>query len=357
MIFEEVVKICEKTLLNEAKRLYGLLNVSFQLVGSHEGGRNVVYRCVENEENSWILRISYLNDRNLEELLGEAEFIRYLYEHKGNVANVISSINNNLVEVIKEQGNTFYLCLFEKAKGKQLAENNYQYREGVSIKEYYYNSGKVLGKLHQLSKEYTPEHRRYSYYDKYSIEYIKELIPDTFLLLKEKLYQLIHQLEELPRDSEVFGLVHFDYNDGNYMIDYNTGDLTVYDFDNSCYCWYLYDLADLWCNGMGWTQFEADKNKRKQFMEEYFKTVLEGYQSETKISTQMMDQFPLLIQMTVMETIVDAFEEMRNNGEEIECDENLSYYIKCIEEEIPYYGFFDEIYSCEAPFEYESRED
>lgn len=44
-----------------------------------------------------------------------------------------------------------------------LVENNYQYREGVPITEYYYNCGKVLGKMHQLSKGYTPVHSRYDF--------------------------------------------------------------------------------------------------------------------------------------------------------------------------------------------------
>jgi hypothetical protein len=41
-----------------------------------------------------------------------------------------------------------------------------------------------------------------------------------------------------------------------------------------------------------------------------------------------------------MEGIIDAFEVMRNNGEEPECDEELSYRIKCMEDDIPYMGFF-----------------
>ncbi|MGE7624052.1 phosphotransferase [Viridibacillus sp. NPDC096237] len=150
-------------------------------------------------------------------------------------------------------------------------------------------------------------------------------------------------------------MVHFDYNDGNYSIDFDTGQITVYDFDNSCYCWYMFDLAGLWTHGVGWIQFEPDAGKRKKFMDNYFETVLEGYKSETRIENSILDKLPLFIQVTVMEGIVDAFEVMRNNGEEPECDEELSYLIKCLEDDIPYKGFFHEIYSCEEPFECEER--
>jgi hypothetical protein len=78
-------------------------------------------------------------------------------------------------------------------------------------------------------------------------------------------------------------------------------------------------------------------------------------QAETEIDNSMLDKLPLFIKATLMESIVDAFEVMRNNGEEPECDEELSYLIKCLEDDIPYKGFFHEIYSWEEPFEYEER--
>ena len=90
-------------------------------------------------------------------------------------------------------------------------------------------------------------------------------------------------------------------------------------------------------------------------MDEYFETVLAGYRSETRIENSMVDTLPFFIKVTLMERIVDKFEWMRNNGEEIKCDEALSYCIKCLEDDIPYMGFFHEMYSTEEPFAYEKR--
>lgn len=268
---------------------------------------------------------------------------------------MISSRMGNLLEEITYNGHTFFACLFEKAKGKLLAENNYQYREGAPLTEYFYNCGKTLGRLHHISKGYTPVHRRYSFFDKYNAEYIHALIPDSLSLLKDKMVELLRTLQELDKDGESFGLIHFDFNDGNYSIDFATGQITVYDFDNSCFGWYMYDLADLWTHGVGWIQFEPDADKRQKFMEDYFETVLAGYRSETRIEKSMLDKLPLFLKVTLMEGIVDIFEIMRNNGEDPECDEGLSYRIKCLEDDIPFRGFFHEIYSCENPFEYEER--
>ncbi|SFS66198.1 Ser/Thr protein kinase RdoA involved in Cpx stress response, MazF antagonist [Paenibacillus sp. BC26] len=335
--------------------MYGLEGYAIKPVRAHLGGRNVVYTCEREGSDAKVLRIAFLNDRNREDFLSELEYVRYLFAHGGHVSDVVNSLNGNLLEEIIHLNQPFFICLFKKAPGKMLADNHYRYRDGVPITEYYYNCGKVLGKLHQVSKGYTPVQRRYSFNDKYNAEYIGTLVPASLPLLKEKLLGLLRTLEGLEKNNDSFGMVHFDYNDGNYSIDYDNGQITVYDFDNSCYCWYMFDLASLWTNGMGWIQFEPDVGKRIKFMDDYYDTVLAGYRSETGIEDAMLAHLPLFIQVNLMENIMDAFEVMRNNGEEPECDEELSYRIKCLEDDIPYMGFFDAIYSYEEPFEFEKR--
>lgn len=355
MTRNEVIKICDESLLSTISKLYGLEEYQSGLISPHDGGRNIVYICEKEGLKSKILRISYLNDRHLEDYLGELEYIKYLFNHGGSVSNVISSLNGNIIEKVSFNGNTFFVCLFEKAKGKKLVENNYKYREGAEITEYYYNCGKTLGKLHQLSKEYTPLQSRYNFFDKYNENYIDELIPDTLSLLKTKLKEHIKTLKNLSRNRDNFGMVHFDYNDGNYSIDFDNGQITVYDFDNSCFSFYMFDLASLWTNGFGWIQFEPDPIKRRKFMEDYFKIALDGYRSETEIDENMLDKLPVFINTNIMENIVDTFEVMKNSENDPECDEELMYLIKCLEDDIPYMGFFSDIYSCDTPFEFEVR--
>ena len=355
MTHNDVVSIGDTYLLPVVTELFGLEGYEIKLIPAHDGGRNVVYTCEKEGTDAKIIRIAYLPDRKREDFLAEVEYIRYLFEHGGSVSDVVSSRKGNLLEEITYQNHTFYICLFKKAKGKLLVENNYRYREGVPLSEYFYNCGKTLGKLHHISKEYTPVHRRYSFFDKYNAEYINKLIPDSYSLVKKKLVELLNTLEGLETNRESFGMNHFDYNDGNYSIDFDTGQITVYDFDNSCFAWYMFDLAGLGISGVGWVQFEPDADKRKKFMDDYFEIVLEGYRSETKIEDSMLDQLPLFIQVCDMENIVDYFEVIQNSGEEPRSDEVMSYLIKCMEEDIPYKGFFHDIYSCEEPFEYEER--
>lgn len=355
MKYHEAVTMSETHLLPRIVQLYGLEDYAIRLVQPHEGGRNIVYTCERADAAAKILRIAFLQDRSREDFLGEVEYIRYLYDHGCSVSNVVSSRKGNLVEEMTYDQHPFFICVFNKAKGIMLAENNYLYPEGVPLTEYHYNCGKTLGKLHQVSKDYAPIHRRYSFFDKYTPVSINTLLPDSLPLLKQKIAGILTALAGLDRDRESFGLTHFDYNDGNYAIDLSSGQIPVYDFDNACYCWYLFDLASLWTHGVGWIQGEPDAKQRQAFMDDYFATVLTGYRTETRIDALLLRRLPLFIQATIIENIVDAFERMRDKGEAPQYDEWLAYRIKCLEDDIPYLGFFHEMYRCEAPFEYEVR--
>ena len=281
-----------------------------------------------------------MSDRSKEDLLAEAEYIRCLHDGGGSVANVIGSLQGNLAEEITYNGHAFFVVLFDKAKGKRFVDNGYKYREGVSINEYYYNCGKTLGKLHQLSKEYAPTHKRYDFLDKFSVEYIDKLIPDSYSLLKMKMFAVLKTLEGLSKNQETYGMVHFDFNDGNYLIDFDTGRITVYDFDNSCFCWYLFDLASVWENGTGWIAHEDNADKRKAFMDDYFKMVLDGYKSETAIDDSTLDYLPIFFKANLVEGIVSHFERLRDGDNDGIDEEWVSNAIECLTKNIPFNGFF-----------------
>lgn len=334
MLYQEVIEMFKENILPVVIEKYCLSGYTVEPLNSHEGGRNVVYVCSKEGDESYILRVSYQNDRSREDYLAELEYVRYLYEHGAGVANVIVSKDGNLLEEVRYGNQTLYLCLFEKAKGMQLAENIYRYREGAPLTEYFFNCGKTLGKIHQLSKEYQPVHKRIHFFDKYNMTYINELLPNELSAVKEKIAVILESLEKLEKTKENYGMVHFDYSDGNYHINFDNGQITVYDFDNSCHAWYMYDLAEVWIHGEGWIMFEQDEKKRMQFMEDYFKEILKGYRTETAIEDTMVKLLPLFVQANRVENIVDAFEVEKSTGENYLDEEELDELCRKIMEDI-----------------------
>lgn len=327
--------------LEYAKTAFQLESYELIQVPGHDGGRNTAFICCKDGEGKYVLRVSALGDRRAEEYLAEVEFVHYLAEHGASVADVIPSVNGNLVECVKQEEKSYFISLFVCAKGMLLYDNGYRYREGAPLSEYFYNTGKVLGKIHRISKEYVPVHKRAHYFDKYNMDYIHSLIPDDFAELKCAIANRFELFRALPVTEENFGLVHFDFSDGNYHIDMNTGDITVFDFDNSMYCWYMFDLANLWVHGVGWYQFEPDAAKRMEGMTEYFATVLEGYRSETEVSETLLDQLQLFIDMVHIEGIVDVFECCARDGEEVDY-EDIEDAAACLIHNISYAGVGEE---------------
>ena len=340
--------------MENAKDLYSLQGFDCTEVGGHEGGRNRIFVFSNGNGKKFVLRVSALGDRTEQEYLAETEFVHYLAAEGAAVADVIPSVNGRLVEVVCADGSCeapvfegsagaddesdssnargacdssiapVFVSLFEYARGMLLCDNGYHYRDGAPLEEYFYNTGKTLGKIHALSKRFAPANqncRRASYFDKYNMDYIESLIPDEYTDLKKAIAARVCEFQKLPTDSESFGLVHFDYSDGNYHIDMKTGDITVFDFDNCMYCWYMFDLANLWTHGEGWCRYEPDAAKRDAFMKHYFDTILEGYRSETSVAQSLVEQLPLFIDMVLIENIVDEFECCAREGEEVDYED------------------------------------
>ena len=325
-------------ILEQAKTIFDIEDCTFTPVIGHEGGRNLIVIVSRNGDNKYVLRISDIGDRTEKDYLAETEFIQYLAENGAPVADVIPSVNGKLVEKVEADDKAIYVSLFAYAKGMLLADNGYRYREGASLDEYFYNTGKALGLIHRLSKEYEPAHSRQDYFDKYNMTYLNQLISDEYGGLKMAIAKRLDEFHELPKDKDCYGLVHFDYSDGNYHIDMDTGAITVFDFDNCMNCWYMFDLANLWLHNEGWTWQENDPAKRFALRQQCFELQLQGYKTETDISDEMLEKLPLFIDMVHIENIVDEFECAIREGEELDY-EDIEDAAQSLIESIPYAGF------------------
>ncbi|MBQ7138039.1 MAG: hypothetical protein IJO39_03485 [Clostridia bacterium] len=76
--------------------------------------------------------------------------------------------------------------------------------------------------------------------------------------------------------------------------------------------------------------------------------MLRGYRSETTISDAELSHLQEMIRLVLLENVLDEFENAED--EDNEKDEEILYRLRCIAEEIPYWGFFSELYTVEHPF-------
>ncbi len=327
-----------KRILEQAKSRYFLEGCAFTPVSGHEGGRNRIVIVRRNGENRYVLRISALGDRSENDYLAETEFVRFLAENGAPVADVIPSVRGRLVERVEADGRAVYVSLFAWAKGMLMAENGYRYREGAPLSEYFYNTGRALGAIHRLSRTYAPVHPRPDYFDKYNMTHLDRLIPGEYDELKRAVARRLEAFRALPMDKRCYGLVHFDFSDGNWHIDMDTGAITVFDFDNCMNGWYMFDLANLWLHNEGWTRWETDPGQRFARMRQCFELQLQGYRAETELPEEMLEKLPLFIDMVLIENIVDELECCAREGEAPDW-EDIAGAAKCLIHDIPYAGF------------------
>lgn len=324
-------------ILEKAKHLYALEDYNFTPVSGHEGGRNQIMIISRTGEKQFVLRVSALGDRSENNYLAETEFVRFLVQNGAPVADVIPSVQGRLVERMEADGKAVYVSLFACAKGMLIADNGYRYREGTPLSEYFYNTGKALGAIHRLSKLYVPVHQRPDYFEKYNMEYLDRLIPDEYAELKKAIVKRLDTFRAMSKDKSCYGLVHFDFSDGNYHIDMETGAVTVFDFDNCMNCWYMFDLANLWIHNEGWTRHETDPGRRFDLMQQCFDLQLQGYKTETDLPEEMLEKLQLFIDMVLIENIVDELECCAREGEELDW-EDIDDAAACLIQGIPYAG-------------------
>ena len=347
---EEILTIYDQEVLDTASQFFNIQKDDLQLVPGYEGCANLVYEYTR-DERPCILRISFRPDRTAVQIEAELHFVNYLAENGVRVSQPIPSQNGKLMETITVQEMPLHIVSFIKGKGMRVPDNGYRYREDAPIEEYFQNWGQVLGQMHALAKEYQPINAR-AKRPFWPNLYLERLLIGTGLseklpMVHDRIQSLLAEIQSLPKGQDSFGLIHGDFNDGNFTVDYTNGDITVFDFDDCCYFWFIYELASAWEGGVGRTMFQ-ELPQRQAFMDHYMEQIMEGYNRKNSLSSEWLARLPLFLRLIQVEEFLHYVQYVDDPDEKLQA--HLNYLIKCIEDDIPYMGFFDSIFSPEKPF-------
>lgn len=344
---EEVIAICNQHVLGRAAALFGTTKGDLLQFGSYEGCINLVYEY-ERDGIPMILRISY--QKPTEQIQAELHFVNYLADNGVRVSKPVASREGNLVEAMHADGIDFVIVSFVKGKGMRVPDNGYRYRDDAPIEEYFINWGQALGQMHALAKDYHPISdvvKRPERFDLAQYDRIDDLVPDRYPVVRKRFHDLITQVRTLPKDRDAYGLIHGDFNDGNFTVDYSNGNITVFDFDDAAYFWFAYELACAWESGIGRTMFKP-LAERRVFMDAYFDKIMEGYARWNTLSDAWLERVPLFLKLVEMEEVLYFIPRDGQLDEELQA--RLNYKIACVENDLPYLGFFDSLYSPQRPF-------
>ncbi|MEM1152854.1 MAG: phosphotransferase [Pseudomonadota bacterium] len=199
-----------------------------------EANENAVFEFHAGSQTK-ILRLTHSSHRDLRAVLAELDWILYLDRNEIPCARPLESRNGSLSERIELEDGYLTACIFEKAPGIKLKVWNEKLLIAL---------GKLVGRIHFATKGYAPSEgmpKRHLWLEE-SLFRAGQIIPSQDSIL-HKCQQMSYSLHRLSTNSENFGLIHADIHEGNFHV--QGSKITLFDFDDCHYSWFVNDIAIL----------------------------------------------------------------------------------------------------------------
>jgi len=316
-------------ILKQAFELFQLniLEVNINKIGN---SANLIYE-LQNENNTYILRISKQNSCSLSHYEAEMDYVNYLFHMKVNVSKTIPSINNKFVEVIYNNDQYYFVSVFEKANGHPpRVDNAHEWNESL-----FFQWGKTMGKIHCLAKDYTPKEgiaKREQWNEDINFEEGYRIAKEDFAIYNIWI-EIINEMNTLTKDKDSYGLIHNDFHQYNFFI--HDDSIIVFDFDDCLYHWYVCDIAISIYHSLQTIPIN-NTQERIEFGIKFIESFLKGYLEENKIEEEWIERIPLFLEYRRICSYNFILKLWRNN----ELNDSQKEYLKNmrynIENRLPY---------------------
>lgn len=278
---------------------YGIDSKELIYIG---GFQNFVYEY-QLGGMSFILRFTPSTHRSVNTVKAELEWILYLARNGVSVSIPIYSINGEMTEVIEAQGMYFTAVSFKKAQGRKI-----DYPECLRDNALYEKLGQVTGRIHALSMLYQPSNdsvRRHDWSRNYYLENI-DFLPASHTRVRDSYYSLMDKINQLPKDEASYGLIHGDIGVGNFLVN-EQGILTLFDFDEAQYSWFVEDIAIQLYYLVYVYGGEDGRESREEQAARFMKYFMRGYRLENTLDDYWLSQIPLFLQLRELIVYIGAF--------------------------------------------------
>ena len=223
--------------------------------------------------------------RTPELIAGEIDWINYLAKGGANVAKAILSKDGNLVEAMDDgHGDQFLATAFIKAPGDP-------YWEAELPPDFAEHYGQVIGRIHALTKGYSPTDsawRRLEWDAPGNLE-IADWLPTSEAAILHKFQALKPYFDTLPKDQDSYGLIHQDAHGANFFV--HEGQITLFDFDDCVYGWFIYDIAMVFFYELMW------RVENQEVVEKFTSAFLTGYHRENALNSRWLAAIPYFLKL------------------------------------------------------------
>lgn len=272
--------------LNIAASLYGISEATLQPV---RGGNFTHVYSFKRDDRHYILRLTPPNDEtDAQAQRSLLSWMAYLAAHGAFVPEPLPSQSGNLVEVISSPEGDWLAVAFTRAEGILSEELSLDQWDA----EQFQMLGRSIGKMHAIARGYVPSNEA-GYPD---WESGGNLFSDRIrneLWLKEKQSRLLEHIRSLPKPVDAYGLIHCDLHFGNFFVDLPGQKITLIDFDDCAYGWYVMDIAVLLFDILV-LYTGSDKD---EYALHFLRNFLTGYLAENLLSSFWLEQLPQFLKL------------------------------------------------------------
>ena len=283
---KRIIERFQDTILQEAMRRFGIRPGNIRLL---DGFESFIYEFLKEDGEQgggeFILRIGHSQRRTGAMIQAEVDWINALARGGAGVARAVVSDAGRLVESIPDGcGDYFLATAFVKAQGRPPRKTDW-------TPAFYETYGRLLGRMHAISRSYrpsSPECTRPQWDDPANLP--TQFLPSSQTTVARHFAALLDYLHALPRDEAGYGLIHQDAHTGNLFLD-DEGRITLFDFDDCCYGWYIYDIAMVLFYAAPW------KGDVAAFTESFMPPFLRGYRQEYALPPCWLRELPYFLKL------------------------------------------------------------
>jgi Ser/Thr protein kinase RdoA (MazF antagonist) len=274
-------------LLSRCAEAWGLRNMVF--VRKME---NIVFAC-ECADGKVYLRLTTPLRRVRPEIEAEINWIEHLAKCGLKVPRLIPDREGNKMASFTEGEQHFEAVVFSALAGEHPS------KEIATDPKFLKTLGALIAKMHQASQHYEGAHqemKREEWFEERGLRHaLTAAATSKHSTLRHRLEEAVSWMQHLQRTPETYGLVHADLGALNLFVE-EEGSIGIIDFDDSCYHWFVFDLAIVIfsiAGGFGQATPHPEETK-------WLANLIEGYRTVLPLSQREVDLIPKLIEFACL---------------------------------------------------------
>jgi Ser/Thr protein kinase RdoA (MazF antagonist) len=290
-------------ILEYAAACYG---VSPSVLSALDGGHFQAVYALDYGREPCVLRITPPNEEiTAETTRAVIAWMRLLAAHDVPVPIPLASVNGRMVERYTDSDGEYLLTVQTRAPGVLAQDLDLQAWTDALVEAL----GRAVGRMHavaaggSLPEVVTARPTWQAVGNCYGPHRSLERVEPG---IRARYESALERVLALPRDGQSWGLVHVDLHFGNLFVDTDSGTITLFDFDDYCYGWYMMDVAMQLMDILVLYGNDRNEADRAVFTSRFLRHYLQGYTDARELGPGWADQLNALLALLEFVLYIDV---------------------------------------------------